>query len=262
MIVLNSNESLHEALQRIPMFAKTPFTMHKMELPPGAYYPRISRPHDQHPLESLGIQPECKDSSDLLASTLSQVRYLVGILDTIFQSIHPAPENMACYGNSIRNLLILACTECEAQWRGVLVANGVTIKNPTTNQYVKLASAMRLSEYAIKLRHCPWLDPVRPFSDWSATDPTKTIPWYNSYHSTKHDREGEFTKATLGVAIEAVSALWIMVAAQFGINGVLEFDDLSRYFQIAQAPRWRHSEVYINIYIGFEDSAGPRRYPF
>jgi len=262
MTLINGSESLREAMQRLPMFAEKTFILHKMELPPGAYYPRMSRPHDQYPLESPGMLPRYQESSDLIASTLNQVRYLVGMLDTIFQTIHPTQENMGCYGNSIRNLLILACTECEAQWRGVLQANGVTIKKPNTNQYVKLAHAMRLSEYAVKLRHCPWLEAVSPFEDWNTDDPTNTIPWYNDYHSTKHNREDAFMKATLGSAIQAVSAVWIMVISQFGIQSEREFIDLSQYFYLERVPLWRFSEVYTHGYDGFEGQAGARHYPF
>lgn len=262
MAVLIDGEGLREAVQRVPMFAQTPFILHRMELPPGAYYPRMSRPSDQHPLESLGTLPEYWDLADIVASTLNQVRSLVGMLDTIFQSIHPSQENMGCYGNLIRNLLILACTECEAQWRGVLAANGIKPKCPRTTDYVKLAPAMKLSEYSVKLHRCPWLEPFSPFNKWDSTNSTQTIPWYNNYNLSKHDREGAFNKATLGHAIEAVAALWIMVAAQFGNDGIREFDDLYRYFHFNQIPKWEYPQVYTYAYDGYSGWSGPRNHSF
>lgn len=259
---LEHSESLRQALCRVPMFEQKQFVLHKMLLPPGAYHPRISRPNDQHPLESPGSLPEFWKAPDLLASTLNQVRSLVGMLDTIFQAIHPVKANMACYGNSIRNLLILACTECEAQWRGILAANGVVPVRPNTQDYVKLAPAMRLSEYAVKLQHYPWLDAVSPFAAWNAAAPTKSIIWYDDYNAAKHDRETEFARATVDAAIHSVAAIWIMVAAQFGIHGMREFDDLNRYFHLEKVPLWRYSEVYTYGYDGFEAGAGPQNFPF
>ncbi len=259
---LERNESLRQALCRVPMFEQKQFVLHKMRLPPGAYYPRMARPNDQHPLESPGSLPEFWKAPDLMASTLNQVRSLVGMLDTIFQAIHPVQANMACYGNSIRNLLILACTECEAQWRGILAANGTAPVRPSTQDYVKLAPAMRLSEYAVKLQHYPWLDSVSPFALWDATAPTKSITWYDDYNAAKHDRETEFARATVDAAIHAVSAIWIMVAAQFGSHGMREFDDLNRYFHFEKVPLWRYSEVYTHGYSNFESAAGPNNFLF
>lgn len=262
MTTLKGGESLRQALQRVPMFEQRKFVLHCMELPPGAYYHRISRPNDQHPVESLGALPEYWKSPNLMASTLNQMRFLVGMLDEIFQAVHPAEENMDCFGNSIRNLLILACTECEAQWRGVLAANGVVPNHPTTRDYVKLLPAMRLSEYAVKLQHYPWLDPVAPFDQWSSAASTKSLTWYDNYNAAKHDREAAFSKASIRSAIQAVAAVWIMVASQFGIHGIREFDDLYRYFHLESVPRWRYSEVYTYGYNGFDKAAGPISFPF
>jgi hypothetical protein len=256
---LGHNESLRQALCRVPMFDQKQFVLHKMQLPPGAYYPRMSRPSDQHPLQSPGLLPEFWKAPDLLVITLNQLRSLVGMLDTIFQAIHPVQANMDCYGNSIRNLLILACTECEAQWRGILAANGQALKHPSTQDYVKLAPAMRLSEYAVKLRHYPWLDAVSPFTAWEAARPTQSIIWYDNYNAVKHDRETEFARATVDAAIHAITAIWIMVAAQFGSHGMREFDDLNRYFHFEKVPLWRYSEVYTD---GFGAGAGPQNFPF
>ena len=262
MTTLQDGEGVRQALQRVPMFAQTHFVLHRMKLPPGAYYSRMSRPSDQHPTESPGMLPDFWKSSDLIASTLNQVRSLVGMLDTIFQAVHPAQANMTCYGSSIRNLLILACTECEAQWRGILGSNGLAPERPSTRDYVKLASAMRLSDYSIKLQHYPWLDEVAPFQTWEADAPTKSIAWYDDYNAAKHDREAEFDRASLGSAIHAVAAVWVMIAAQFGINGVREFDDLRRYFQLERVPLWRYSEVYTHPYGSYETAFNPQHYPF
>lgn len=262
MVTRDGSETLREALKRVPMFHTVDFVIHRMELPPGAFYPRMARPGSQHPSESPGMLPEFWKCPDLMISTLNQVRSLVGMLDSICQAVHPVSANMAAFGSSIRNLLILACTECEAQWRGVLAANGWVPEWPSTKDYVKLSPAMRLSEYAVKLQHFPWLAPVSPFASWDAGKPTKSIAWYDDYNAAKHDREAAFAQATLGSAIEAVAAVWIMVAAQFGIHGVREFPDLYRYFHLERVPLWRFSEVYTYGHDGFASDAGPRSFPW
>lgn len=262
MATLAKGESLRKALERIPMFDKVSFVLHRMELPPGAYYPRMARPNDQHPREAPGMLPNFWNSADIIASSLNQMRSFVGMLDNIFQSVQPVDENMNCFGNAIRNLLILASTECEAQWKGVLSANEYTPDRPNTSDFVKLASVMRLPEYSVKLQHYPWLDAVAPFKAWDAGAPTKSIFWYDNYNAAKHDREQSFQKSNVSSAINAVSAVWILIAAQFGIHALREFPDLNRYFHLETVPLWRYSEVYTIGYQDFDAGNGPVAYPF
>src|SRR5581483_8710890 len=141
-VTLQNGQRLREALKSLPWLADEPFVLHRMALPPGAYYPRIARPIDQHANDSPGLLPDYWQAPDQLVGSLNQVRSLVGLLDSVFQTVHPVSANMACFGSAIRNLLILACTECEAQWRGVLIANGCA-EPRTTADYIKLLPAMR-----------------------------------------------------------------------------------------------------------------------
>jgi hypothetical protein len=105
------------------------------------------------------------------------------------------PTNFEAYGHEIRNLLILAATEVEAHWKGVLRANSQ--RADTTADYVKLLPAMKLNEYAVKLPFYPWLDAVKPFKGWSNSKTTQSLAWYDAYNAVKHDRETEFEKGTL-----------------------------------------------------------------
>jgi hypothetical protein len=262
MAAIQSGQSLKDALKGVPMFASDDFVIHRMVLSPGAYYPRIARPNDQHPLEAPGACPESWQNPDVLVGSLNQVRSLVGMLDAIFQAVHPVDDNLACFGGAIRNLLILACTECEAQWRGVLEANGCKPNRPSTADYVKLLPALKLDEYEVRLQHYPWLAGITPYRDWNSGAPTQSILWYDDYNAAKHDREGSFARASLKSAIDAVAAVWIMVAAQFGTMGTREFDDLSRYFQLERVPLWRYSDVYTYGYDGFVENSGPQNFAF
>ena len=194
---------------------ETPFI--KLDLAPGQYYPRIARPIDQHPQESPGWSPTIHTDAPAVAIYRGQLNALTAQLDRICRTIHPSADTLSAYGHAIRNLLILACTEVEAHWRGVLLADGVVGDRFTTNHYVKLVAAMRLNEYAVSLPSFPWLDPIRPFEHWGTSGrPTEEIPWFADYHAVKHDRESEFRRATLANAFCAVSACAIMMAAEYG----------------------------------------------
>jgi hypothetical protein len=188
------------------------------------------------------------------------MRSLVAMLNEIFQAVHPAGDNLNCYGSSIRSLILLASTECEAQWKGVLRANGYAAgANLTRRDYVKLSAPMKLQEYGVELSHYPWLGEQMPFRDWAkgADGKAPLLPWYDAYNAVKHDRETNFALATLSVAIQAVTACWVMIAAQFGFQGMREFEDLDRYFRLSVVPTWRFSEVYTYAYEGHLDSEGP-----
>lgn len=243
--------------------------LHRMALAPGAYYPRMARPDDQNQREAPGEYPDWEGSTEMRIGSLGQLRLLVSMLETVFQSVHPAASNLACHGNAIRNLLILASTECEAQWRGVMTANGYRFQassngkpRPSTKDYVKLLPALRLGEYAVRLPLYPSLGAIAPFRGWDRDRPTASLAWYDSYNAVKHDREAHFDQASLGTAIHAVVACWVMLAAQFGGRAMRQFYDLRDYFQLVEAPRWRFSDVYPFAYRGHDMKAGPVNYPF
>ena len=267
MVSVEEGESLRDALNRIPMFDEKAFVIHRMALPPGAYYPRIARPNDQHALEAPGYCNELRSNSYEMISSLSQLRSLVAMLDDVFQTVHPTMANLDCFGSGIRNLILLACTECEAQWRAVLKANDYTARGKsgrlTTEDYVKLLPAMRLDEYRVSFSHYPWLQTIAPFEGWDPSRPTRSLDWYDGYNAVKHDREVAFAHASLRNAIKSVAATWVMIAAQFGFTGMREFDDLWRYFHLDRVPRWRYSDVYtLGTYDGHKASVGPHNYLF
>lgn len=235
---------------------------HETALAPGYFYRRMARPPDQHPLESPGFYPGLRHEQDALAMTRSQVAVLSRLLDRICQTIHPSPENMAAYGADIRNLLILAATEVEAQWKGILVANGVVTPRLTTNDYVKLLKAMQLDSYSVSLAEYPSLSKFAPFENWNASTPTQSLRWYEAYNSTKHDRESAFSKATLEHAIDAVCATVVMIAAQYGSPlGLGHRTELSDKFKFLSRPVWAPGDVYTHPY-GTSEVWSPTNYPF
>ena len=84
----------------------------------------------------------------------------------------------------------------------------------TTNDYIRLRDPLHLSEFELVLK--PYdIDPIRPFLGWDPTHPTTSLPWYNAYNLTKHDRERHFDKATLKNCLDAVCAQIAMFSVRF-----------------------------------------------
>lgn len=227
---------------------ESPF--HKIDLVPGQYYPRMARPRSPHLKESPGINPGEAIELNSIAVAHGQLNALTTQLDQICQTVHPTDKTFETFGHSIRNLLILACTEVESHWRGILTANGVVKKAPfTTQDYVVLCKAMRLDEYAVVFPSYPWIAPKKPFDGWNIGAPTQSLKWYDAYNAVKHDRENKFEQATLHHAFHAVTACGIMMAAQYGLHtGSARRSSLKSFFSFAEVPCWEFNEVYIYPY--------------
>jgi hypothetical protein len=218
----------------------------KLEITPGHYFPRMARTTANHPYDHVGYYPASDSAKDVIAISTSQLLTLTSQLETICQTVHPQIQTLNTYGHNIRNLLILACTEVEAQWSAVLKANSYPVQRLSTNDYVKLAKPMRLNEYSIRFPLFPWLEPVIPFENWRmGGNPTSDLEWLVSYNKVKHNREEEFERATLKHAFEALAACYVMLVAQFGASfrGPFHHSQLS-FFELASQPRWPLSEVY------------------
>ena len=233
-------------------------TLHRMALDPGQYYPRIARPHDQHPTDMPTPQNGAWPEDDETFDAARHFSTLVDELDDILKTVEPVAENFGAYGNRIRNLLILACTECENQMRAVLRENGLAGGGPTKDRYttkhfVKLQNPMRLGEYGVSFAEMPWLGIMRPFQLWVELATTKTIDWYDRYNASKHNRSANISKANLISVFQALSALWILLTAQYGPNGWRIRAGSERVFECVEAPRWRYSDVYTFPYKGTDE---------
>ncbi len=224
---------------------------HKTELGPGEFYPRMWRP--PVPTFNPGSSPEWNPSAqqetgiaDIIAIGRVQLTALTRQLGRICQTVQPEGKNLDAFGHDIRNLLILACTEAEAHWRGVLVANGETQDRYTTNGYVKLRAPMKLDEYAVMFPNYPWLPAFKPYAGWDASNATASLKWYQSYNAVKHDREKQFKEAALRRVFEAISACVVMMAAQFGSDeGLGQGSELRSFFHLSGIPDWPLSQYYI-----------------
>jgi len=207
---------------------------------PGAYHRRIARPILSMDPRTLWL-PNDAGEQRYVTGAQNQLGSLIDDLRSICRVVQPAPGTLSVHGHEIRNLLILAATEVEMHWRGILVANGRTAKF-NTNEYVKLADALGLPAFTVRFHPCPAIDPFTPFALWDATDPTNSLPWFSAYHGVKHNREFEFERATLTNAFAAIAACAVLLVAQFGHQALTP--DLKRFLDV-EAPEWPVEEMYI-----------------
>jgi hypothetical protein len=192
----------------------------------------------------MGSEPYPADR-DWYPKSLTHLRGMAYELRNIYQHIEPTNRNMECYGHKLRNLLIIACTEAEAQWKGILKANGYPISDRlSTNDYVKLAVPLHLKEYTVTLPAYPDVPPIAPFGSWDKAKPTESLPWYDSYNKTKHDREEHFKSATLLQATSAVVACAVLLVAQFGRRPDWT-EEIGAFFAFERFPTWPDREHYI-----------------
>lgn len=180
----------------------------------------------------------------------------LGLMDhmrTAFRFIEPVPENAAAFGHELRELLMLACTEVETAWRGILEINGyVNPKKPddrwSTSDYVRLLAPMQLADFSVKLTLHPGWPELRPFGSWDPNAATSSLRWYDAYNKTKHDREDNFKHATLSSVIEAMAGVYVMIVAQFGVDsfGPINARVTTHEFTLTHKPKYlTRDAVYI-----------------
>ena len=86
---------------------------------------------------------------------------------------------------------------------------------------------------------------ICPFKSWNASSPTKSLNWYDDYNAIKHDREQKFHKATLLNTINAVSAIAILILAQYGPSLIYWKERISNFYTISEEPKWNLQEYYL-----------------
>lgn len=243
----------------VSRFREAEWAVEYMNLPPGRYFPRIARPHHQHPYDP----PTVPLTRDFLRERTSAEMHAIRLchrLDAAFRVVDPDPRNLDAFGSEFRDILILAAMEVEAQAKGILRANSyVGGQNWTMNDYVKLEPALRLADYAVTLTRFPWLEPIKPFEGWATASPSKSLAWYSAYNDVKHDREGSGNRATLGLAMKAVAAAVVMGVAQFAVQYLDRSPDLSQVFGVYAWPRWSIGDT---VGVVNDEPFLPIEYPF
>lgn len=142
----------------------------------------------------------------------------------VFQYVEPSDTNLGCYSYRIHELLMRACIEVEANCKAILTENNyVSASKWTMRDYQKIERSHRLSGYRVRLP--VWHGPSSEYSPFAPWRDGLTLGWYQAYNEAKHDRHAQFESANLKHLVEAVCALFAILAAQFGQH---EFSPIMR----------------------------------
>lgn len=182
------------------------------------------------------------------ADYYNYVRQLELILDElfdIFKVISPHSRNMKVFGNAIRNVLILSCTEVDSLMKSVLNSNGYKAKKLTMFDYKRLIIPMKLSDYTLSFRYINEVGGKTPFGEWEPKENSKSPSWYKAYNNVKHDRINNFKEANLRNAIEATLGFATILIATYGYRNEIWNEKVGKIINVKKEPVWSLKDFYI-----------------
>jgi len=169
------------------------------------------------------------------------------MLEDVLLHIEPCDSNERAFGQKLRHLLILACTQVEAEWKAVLRANRYAAENAGNNwtrkDYKELAPVMRLWEWTVAFEAIRWRE-FTPFSAWRPNASPDKMGWYDAYNAVKHDGLEELSAASLLNVVEALAALAVMLFAQFEPDNCIPGAPVATRLRATSRPTWRPNERY------------------
>ena len=135
-------------------------------------------------------------------------------MQLLFDYVEPSENNLNCYSYRVHELLLRACIEIEANFKAIFLENSFTKRGEMSmDDYKKIEISHRLSSYQIKIPVWHGSGNVRkPFAAWKEG---KSLPWYQAYNQTKHNRHEVFNMATFENMLDAISGLLIVLSSQF-----------------------------------------------
>jgi len=223
-------------------FAKTPKA--------GSFHPRTNR-------GSAGLFSKLARGASVIDEVRSYYN-IVEAMEELFKVIEPDVKNINVFGHRIREVLTIACTEVEYLLLQYLKENNFPPPHKdryNTSHYVKVLDAIGLNKFEVSLKMHPAMGVFSPFKAWSKDKPTESLAWYSAYNATKHDRGGNFYKATLGALVNAVSAIHILLEAQYG-SQLFDKPMQSQFescFFTRERCKWSLSEIHVPI-LNYDDS--------
>lgn len=185
-------------------------------------YYRIIRPHynDYFGYEYIINSDYCPERLSLVHS----YHILQNDLKKIFDYVDPHDKNLNTFSHRMYELILRACTEFEANCKGILKANGYGKTHLNIKDYFKINIASKLSEYEIKINvWSPKPLIIKPFEDWKNATYNE-LSWYQKYNEVKHNRSADFEKANFTTLIYSMAGLYALLSSQF-------FDQVFQQYQ-------------------------------
>jgi len=138
-------------------------------------------------------------------------------MEELFDYVEPSDQNLPCHSFRIHELLMRACVEVEANCKAILTENGVMLtERANMVGYHRIEASHGLSKYEVAFP--TWHGARarrRPFSNWANDAENRSLPWYDAYNLTKHNRATGFAEATFNHLLDAICGLVVMLTAQF-----------------------------------------------
>ncbi|MEE4675325.1 hypothetical protein V2K57_11715 [Pseudomonas alliivorans] len=221
----------------------------RVKLGRGSYHPRVWRGFSgTNPfIDAYDVLQPSEVYGRVFISSLVAAESLFKEVNSVFRHIEPELANYSVFGHRLRELLILLCTEIEANFKSFCEANFPSSMpaRPNTSHYHAASVPLLLDQYSVSLKdypHCVF----SPFINWEASCATRSISWYEDYNAVKHDRNKNYSKSTLENVLKAAAALHVLQVSQWGpkIFSSLSFD---RYtiFKEETVPTIAMGDVYI-----------------
>ena len=185
------------------------------------------------------------DNHQEYSNLLRQLEIAIDELDSVFKVINPCRANKKVYGNAIRNVIIMCCTEIDMMMKHILERNNCPKDKDyyKTPDYIKLLDVLKLNHYQLCFQRINSAI-YSPFWRWNNNAPTKSIWWYDAYNGVKHDREVNFKMANLGNAINALMAFAILLIAQYGYRNDLWTEHVGKVIKVIREPQWDLKDFY------------------
>jgi len=187
-------------------------------------------------------------------------------LQSLFDYVEPSDQNLKCYSYRIHELLLRTCVEVEANCRAILLENGYIKKsNLNMNDYKKINKSHHLSSYKVKLPLWYGKKSLRkPYKKW---ENGKSLPWFEAYNNTKHDRHEKFNQASFNNLIDSVCGLVVILSSQFmqedfmpgetyiTLDGSVDGMEsaIGNYFRVSYPNDWPKTEQYDFSYMDIND---------
>jgi hypothetical protein len=145
-------------------------------------------------------------------------------LRSIFEYLEPSDECRPAYSYRIHALFMRACIEVEANFKAILEENVFTPptgRSLNMTDYRKVDATHHLSSYNVMLPIWNGTPQIfTPFDPWKSARGLPnpgglSLPWYQAYNASKHNRHDEFKKANFENLVMAVAGLLVLVSSQF-----------------------------------------------
>lgn len=222
-------------------------------------YKRTIRPYTDDRISNGGLGRYVLDP-DFANEPEHYIRAFLIILKdflNLLDYVEPADNNLPTYSFRIHELLLRVSIEIEANFVAILSENGYTkTGNWTMLDYKKINKSHKLSSYEVKLPNWKGEKNIRkPFENWKRD---QSLPWWEAYNKSKHDRQTEFERATFENLTEAICGLVVVLSAQFEDNEFSSEDwilsaggkgdgmesSIGGYFRVKYPNDWTDDEKY------------------